>query len=1085
VPTSPPPTDGQSAQILERLRASLAGRYELEGEIGRGGMATVYLARDLRHDRHVAVKVLPPELSTAIAAERFVFEIRTAAQLLHPHILGLIDSGDADGVLYYIMPHVSGESLRDKLERERRLTVEEAARITREVASALTYAQEHGVVHRDIKPENVLLVDGTHAMVSDFGLSRAILRSADRRLTQSRHVVGTVFYMSPEQAGSDGTLDGRSDIYSLGCVLYEMLAGRPPFDAESDLAVLARHLRERPPRLASQHVDVPDAVERVIHRALEKDPDRRYQTASDLSRDLDVAISGGGRPWYARGLFPPRRARYTGGLGTGLIALAVLVCLAGAAGLALVTPMAKPVRARIAALWSAPLDSSRYAILPFRRSADTPREMTPELMLHDAFARWSGVNVVEQFQVRDAVSRLDTLHLGARDARAVSGSFGAGRYVWGDLATVGDSLRIHASLYDAATGSQLHDITIKLDRASLAHDEPYRRIADALLFHGMAAVAHEQSDAGTTSYAARWAFLRGQLALQEWNLATADSAFAQALADDANFAAAYLWLAQVRGWTSDNPQQWRVLAGNAVARHAQLPEHDQKLASALLHMSRGEYPRACALYQGLRATDPHDFTAAYGLGECVRRDDVVVADARSPSGWRFRASRFQAMNAYRDALELLPSINKAFRAHAFERLRGILLTDASMRVWGRALPPDTTRFRTAPSWQGDSLVLIPFPTGLEQLAPERTLSATTVEAVDHQRVMFRDLAASWRRTFPDEVVPREAMTVALELLGDSTALDTLREARRLASDDEQRIRLAAEEVWLRVKFGVPDNVASLTMARELADSLLRAGLRAPSSSDELLANLAVLSGKADAAATLARRAAEQERPWGTLPARTSSSARALLVFSTLGGPADSLRGLEPHVAAEIRAAVASKQQYAVFSALLGQAAGLSFPIYRFESLTVLAGHDNPILDAQAAYAKGDLGGAHQILENEQKFRASVRPADMTLDITYSGAWTLAAIGDRAAAVQWLDPVLNAAQLYPPQVISRLANAGALMRAMILRAELARASGDSATARRWARPVAILWRDADPFLRSVVREMQMITSGRARPAELTN
>jgi tetratricopeptide (TPR) repeat protein len=1046
-------------------------------------MATVYLARDLRHDRHVAVKVLPPDLSTAIAAERFVFEIRTAAQLLHPHILGLIDSGDADGVLYYIMPHVSGESLRDKLKREQRLTVEEAARITREVASALTYAHEHGVVHRDIKPENVLLVDGTHAMVSDFGLARAILRSADHRLTQSRHVVGTAFYMSPEQAGTDGTLDGRSDIYSLGCVLYEMLAGRPPFNAESELAVLARHLTEPPPRLASQHVDVPAAVDRVIHRALEKDPDRRYQTASELSRDLDVAISGEGRPWYARGLFPPRGARPAGGLGAGLIALAVLVCLAGAAGLALVTPMARPVRARIAALWSAPLDSSRYAILPFRRGADAPREMTPELMLHDAFARWRGVNVVEQFQVRDAVSRLDTLHLLTRDAQAVSGSFGAGRYVWGDLAMVGDSLRIHASLYDATTGSQLHDITIKLDRASLAQDEPYRRIADALLFHDVAAVGNEQRDAGTTSYAARLAFLRGQLALQEWDLATADSAFSQAIADDANFAAAYLWLAQVRGWTSDNPQQWRVLAGNAVARHAQLPEREQKLASALLHMARGEFPRACALYQELRASDPHDFAAVYGRGECVRRDSIVVADARSPSGWRFRGSRFQAMDAYRDAFELLPSIHKAFRARAFERLRGIFMTAASTWVRGRALSPDTTRFRAVPSWQGDSLVLIPFPAGPAPSAPERTLSAT--DAVDHQRVMFRDVAASWRRTFPDDVMPREAMAVALELLGDSTALDTLREARRLASDDGQRIRLAAQEVWLRVKFGVPDNLAGLAKARDLADSLLQHAMVAPTDSDEMLASLAVLSGKANVAAALARRAAEEARPWGMLPVRTTSSARALLIFSTLGGPADSLRALEPRVAAEIHSAVATRQQYAVFSGLLGQAAGLAFPVYKFESFTVLTGHDNPILDAQAAYAKGDLAGAHRILEDEQRFRASGRPADMTLDITYSGAWTLAALGDRAAAVAWLDPVLNAAQLYPPEVISRLANAGALMRAMILRAELARASGDSATARRWARPVAILWRDADPFLRATVREMQMMTSGRARPAELAN
>ncbi|MFL5607552.1 MAG: protein kinase domain-containing protein, partial [Gemmatimonadaceae bacterium] len=331
--------------MRERLRAALAGRYELGDEIGRGGMATVYLARDLRHDRLVAVKVLPPELATSIAAERFLLEIRTAAQLLHPHILGLIDSGDADGLLYYIMPHVRGESLREKLDREERLSLDEAARITREVASALAHAHAHGIVHRDIKPENVLLVDGTHAMVADFGLARALLRSAERRLTQSRHVVGTVHYMSPEQAGPDQKLDHRSDIYSLGCVLFEMLTGHPPFDAESDLAVLARHLRDRPPRLASHEVDLPDAVERVIHRALEKDPERRFQSASDLARELDVALTTSAdqpwRPW--RSLWRRSGWRWSRGRRAWLLGVGALLSSIGVALLLLALPGARAV----------------------------------------------------------------------------------------------------------------------------------------------------------------------------------------------------------------------------------------------------------------------------------------------------------------------------------------------------------------------------------------------------------------------------------------------------------------------------------------------------------------------------------------------------------------------------------------------------------------------------------------------------------------------------------------------------------------------------------------------------------------------
>jgi tetratricopeptide (TPR) repeat protein len=764
--------------------------------------------------------------------------------------------------------------------------------------------------------------------------------------------------------------------------------------------------------------------------------------------------------------------------------VAAVVAAVGLALLLLVLPIAKPVRARVSSLWSSPLDSARYVIVPFRRGPRVPREGVPELMLHDAFARWSGLKMVEQFQVMDAVAQHDTLDLRSDEAREVSRQLGAGRYVWGEVSSVGDSLRVHASLYDANSGATLDDITVKVGRNG-AQDAPYQQIADRLLFHGSAATGRQEIDPGTSSFVARRAFLRGQLAMQEWSLAAADSAFAEAVAQDPDYAAAYLWLAQVRGWTSNNPQEWRALAGNAIAKQTRLSERERRLASALLYMANGDFPEACATYKALRRADPRDFAATFGMGECARRDEVVIPDKRSRSGWRFRSSRFQAVNAYRDAFELLPSIHKAFRARAFERVRSIFMTAASSRWNGHALPPDTTRFWTAPSWEGDSLVLIPFPTSLDQSAPDRTLPASLAEAVDHMRAMFRDVAASWRRAFPDDVVPREAMAVALELLGDPTALDTLRAARPLAVDDDQRIRLAAEEVWLRVKFGVPDNAASLGIAKALADSLLRGALEHPSSSDSLLAPLAMLTGKADLAAALWRRTAQPDRQYGTLPIRTIASARALLVFSALGGPGDSLRALEPRVVAEIRATVAAARQPGLYATLLGQAAGLAFPVYRFESFPTLAGLGNPFLEAQAAYTKGDQAGARRTLTTEGQYRATSRAADLTLDITYTGAWTLAALGDRAVAIDWLDPVLNAAALYPPEVISRPANAGALMRAMILRAELARASGDAVNARRWASPVAILWADADPFLRPLVQSMHTMASTRQGAAALTN
>ena len=1059
------PADRQRRHIEERLRAALAGRYEIDGELGRGGMAMVYRAHDLRHDRLVAVKILPPELATTIAAERFLFEIRTAAKLVHPHILSLFDSGEADGILYYVMPHVEGESLRARLAREHHLPIAEAARIVHEVASALDHAHANGIVHRDIKPENILLVGGTHAMVADFGLARAILRSTEAGLTGSRHIVGTVHYMSPEQAGAiTGEVDERSDLYSLGCVLFELLAGRPPFDAEHDLAVIGLHLREPPPLLRSIRPDVPVSVEQLVDGLLQKDPAKRPQSAAELSAELGRALSGDSPPWYRIGPLgggPPLGRR---GLGSGLVAVGVVAAVMGIVSLAAISPFGAPVRHRVSTWWSPALDSTRYVVLPFRQGRGASADLAPELQLQDAFARWNGLTVVDHLQIADAFARSDSTGFDVRRARDLAESFGGGRLVWGDVAAIGDSLRLHVTLYDTRTGNTLSEATVKLPRDSAGADDRYQQLADELLFRGSERGAHVESSAGTSSFAARSAFLHGQMALQRWDLASAASSFAQAIALDSRYAAAFYWLAQLRSWSADDPQEWRTLANNAVLFSNQLPERERTLAAALQRMADGQYPQACALYEALRAQDPQDFAAAYGLGECLRRDNVVVRDARSPSGWRFRASRFRAMNAYREALEMLPSIHKAFGARAFERLRGILMTAAAMRVEGRALPPDTGTFRAAPTWAGDSLVLIPFAPQDEMSERALAVAATTVDAINHQREMFRDVAASWRRSFPDDVAPREAMAVALELLGNPTALDTLQEARRLATTEEQRFGLAWEEVWLRTKFSVPDNLANLEAARGLADSLLGGAQTAPPGFADRLASLAVLTGKADLAAWLVRRAEENAPQQVPVPLRTSMAARALLVYAAVGAPLESLRTLEPRVAADIAAMTPVDRRRTTLSTLLGQPAGLSFPVYRFTSLTRLAGEGNPLLDAQLAFARGDTALARRIFDERRRARATLRPADLTLDITYPAAWTLLALGDRASAIAWLDPVLNAAPMYPPQSLSRIANAGALVRGMLLRARLAQEAGDAVTAQRWTRAAAVLWRDADPSLR---------------------
>jgi tRNA A-37 threonylcarbamoyl transferase component Bud32 len=265
----------------------LADRYRIEREIGRGGTAVVYLAHDLKHDRAVALKMLLPQLAANVGKERFLREIQIAAKLVHSRIVALYDSGESDGQLYYVMPFVEGESLRNRMNREQQLPLDEALRITRDIANALAYAHDRGVVHRDIKPENVLLHHGD-AMVTDFGIARALAESSSQVLTLTGIVLGTPHYMSPEQAAGSSPIDGRSDVYSLGCVLYEMLAGHPPFSGKTTPEILARHALDPMPRLSAARPDVPELVETVLRKALAKSPAQRFGKITTFAAALDI-----------------------------------------------------------------------------------------------------------------------------------------------------------------------------------------------------------------------------------------------------------------------------------------------------------------------------------------------------------------------------------------------------------------------------------------------------------------------------------------------------------------------------------------------------------------------------------------------------------------------------------------------------------------------------------------------------------------------------------------------------------------------------------------------------------------------------
>ena len=412
--------DASGAQMAS-LAAALGNRYAFDRELGRGGMATVFLAHDRKHHRDVAIKVLRPEVARVLGADHFLREIEIAARLAHPHIVPLYDSGRADDSLYYVMPYVDGETLRGRLQREKQLPLDDALRITREVADALSYAHALGIVHRDIKPENVLFEAG-HAVVSDFGIARAITAAGGERLTASGIVLGTPAYMSPEQATGRMEVDARSDVYALGCVLYEMLAGEPPFTGATPQAILARKSMGVVPQLSVVRELVPPGVERAIHRALAKAPADRFATANEFVDTL------GDRSSAPRRVARLRPAWLAGG--------AVALALAGFA-LVVFTPREEPVPQSVAVLYFDNL------------SSDTADAYLADGLTEEISSRLGDVGRL-QVKSRNAVRRFHGASL--TDLSAAARTLGVSYLVEGSVRRAGERVRASVHLVDARTG---------------------------------------------------------------------------------------------------------------------------------------------------------------------------------------------------------------------------------------------------------------------------------------------------------------------------------------------------------------------------------------------------------------------------------------------------------------------------------------------------------------------------------------------------------------------------------------------------------------------------------------------------------
>ncbi|MGI9041363.1 MAG: protein kinase domain-containing protein [Gemmatimonadales bacterium] len=483
------------SEFQPRLELALSDRYRIEREVGRGGTATVYLARDLKHDRPVAVKVLYPELAASLGPERFLREIAIASGLSHPHILPVHDSGGTEGFLYYVMPYVEGESLRDRLRREIQLPVAEALRIVRQVADALGYAHARGLVHRDVKPENILL-DGDHAVVADFGVACAIETAASERLTETGLAVGTAVYMSPEQAGGSSRVDSRSDIYSLGCVLFEMLAGEPPFGGGTPQAVIAKHMQAAVPDLRVVRPSVPVEMQRVVETALAKVPADRYASAAEFADALEASSVKSAGSWQRRRVIAA---------GVAAVAVAAAVLMQGGRSVPARSPVTGP---------SSGTEQPRLAVLYFDDlSPDSSLRKVANGITEELIYELSGVNafqVISRNVVRAYRGRnvpLDSVVAALRVNTVVDGS----------VQRWGDAMRVRVQLIDAHSGTSVDSLS--LTRPVVNADTSERSVAQELaagLRRRMGREARLRSPpAGTESQYAKELLLKARRARED------------------------------------------------------------------------------------------------------------------------------------------------------------------------------------------------------------------------------------------------------------------------------------------------------------------------------------------------------------------------------------------------------------------------------------------------------------------------------------------------------------------------------------------------------------------------------------------
>jgi eukaryotic-like serine/threonine-protein kinase len=1016
--------------LFTALQSALGPQYRLERELGRGGMGVVFLATDTALDRRVAIKVVHPELAPHESiTRRFLAEARTIARLRHPSIVAVHAAGSADGLLYYVMDEVAGESLRQRLIREGQLPIDETTRIVSDLAAALHAAGCAGVVHRDVKPENVLLDEVTgRALLVDFGIARAVAVDAGGSSTGQGVAVGTPAYMSPEQATGE-EVDTRSDLYALGVVGYEMLAGHPPFQGPHRV-VVSKHIAERPVPIERKRPETPPELAGAIMRALEKQPSERWQTGEEFRQ----AVAG-----QRTAPRPDRRVRRRLMAAAG-VGLALLTATIGLVRHSPGPPRGVNPRHSILVL---PFDNLRED-----RSVEWLRDGSVS-MLGLNLSQWNDLTVVDHERLHDLLARHRLKvsdDIGLDMARRLAREAGVWTVVLGDFTPAGDSLHLVARVFDVASGKR-----VDVARADGLPGPDVRPLFDELAAKLLdLSGAPNQTRIGlaratTGSLEAFRAFLTGAEQLNRWDLAGAERDFERAIALDTTFGLAYYKLALTRGWlvgTEDSISDRAML--RATTYSGNLPAHERTVINAYRAFLGGEYTQARSLYQQLIARDAGDADAWYGLGEAWFHDTAGVNQAPA---WT------QAIRAFKRTLALDPNY-----ALAYDHVHTMLSLAAADYPLYALLP-------------ADSFAVTRSSTGRSQMD-----SVTMRVAAQRARAEALTSARTWVASQPTTLRAHSAMVNAYVSAGNYTGALTELERFREATSLHPELPF----VEARVRFASGDIDRAAAQLRTALDTVAAKDFRPYDGTTTVVSDIAaaanVFAYQGDLTnAAKALDLADQVRREvihhpGSGP-KGEGWRRAVLgeLYAAAGGPPSALRQIWQGAAEAARMAPPEQRRHIAHSgatAAIGLFTGTAADSTAVKELQAISGEPNAReVRALLAVSRGDSAAARRTLAEPDSSTYSKYMYTVYTRPFAAQAYYL--LGDYETTLRMLEGFRPSAF----QTGGFDSRWGMLGRVRLLRGAAYERLGRRAEAREEYRQVLAQWKAADPALQPFILQAQ--------------